>query len=173
MVDPHGLGIAIGIIGVLSLLSAITLGMVAHDYLEKNPPVWESDPWPGSEKNTEPNSDAGEKCEGADPGSDTNNQRGDAKKPPPEDIEDMAEHSQDQGRQQRIPKDELTEMVDESIDRAIESGNIKDLERGRTAYLDPLTGRVSIHNPSIGEHSTTIDAGNIIGTPEGYFEGLR
>jgi RHS repeat-associated protein len=83
--------------------------------------------------------------------------------PKDEDLaDDIAEHAQKHNP--RIPTDELSELIKDTIGR----GEKKDLERGRRAYNDPLTGRVVIVDPSSPDKGTSF-----IPESPGYFDGLK
>ena len=76
--------------------------------------------------------------------------------------DDIAEHSKKHNP--RIPTDELSELIKDTIGR----GEKKNLERGRRAYRDPLTGRVVIVDPNSPNKGTSFVPKN-----PGYFDGLK
>lgn len=83
--------------------------------------------------------------------------------PKDEDLsDDIAEHAKKHNP--RIPTDELSELIKDTITR----GEKRDLERGRRAYRDPLTGRVVIVDPSSPDKGTSF-----IPESPGYFDGLK
>jgi RHS repeat-associated protein len=80
-------------------------------------------------------------------------------------ADDIAEHSEKHNP--RIPKEELAELIKETI----QNGESKELERGRRAYYDDLTGRIVIINKNQpdGKQGTSFKPNG--GRP--YFDGLN
>ncbi len=70
MVDPVGLGPIVGVLAVGTLILTVITGLIAQKYLEENPPIFKSDPFPSSGDKTESSSKTEEKCSTADPGND-------------------------------------------------------------------------------------------------------